>query len=160
MRTGPFPSAPVASFVVTAVLASALAVGCNRGTSGSPTQPSPPSPANVAGTWSGSASDSTGSGQMTWTLTQAGSTMTGAVTLVDAASAVRGAGTISGDISGADLTFTLKIPAGGFDRPLATCATTATGTAAASANSITGSYTGTNTCSGAIGAGHFTLNKQ
>ena len=49
-----------------------------------------------------------------------------------------------------------------FDGPYATCSTTATGTGSVSGTSITGTYTGTTSCSSnsTLSSGQLTLNKQ
>ena len=162
-----FSSFPAAAVVraATAVAVIALA-GCSKSDPGG-TTPSPTTPANIAGTWSGPASDSSGTGTMTWTVTQAGRTISGPLAIVASVAAdvnVAGAGTLSGTVTGNSIAFTLTIPAGGFGPPYSSCTSTSSGTATVAGNAISGSYTGTvsgaTNCSGAIGAGQLNLNKQ
>jgi hypothetical protein len=133
-------------------------VACS-GDSGS--TPSPDPSLNLTGTWSGTASDSSGSGQMTWQLTQSNSTVSGTATID--ANGTGGRGSVTGTLSGSSLQFTLTFPAGSFDAPYAACATTVSGTSNASATVLSGTYTGSSTGSSecrAIGTGQFTLNKS
>ena len=126
-----------------------------------PTDPSPsPTPVNVSGTWSGSATDSSGGGVMSWQLTQADAAISGTATIIDTATGVSGRGSVSGTASGSAIRFSIAIPAGGFDSPFASCSATISGDAQASRSSLTGTYTGSNSCAGSIGSGSFTLNKQ
>src|SRR5262252_5627969 len=98
----------------------ALALTCGCGNSMSPT---PASASTVAGTWSGSGTDSQGDFAMTWALTQIGSMVTGTVVTRGANPAVgtcaschkNKAGTVSGTVSGGVMTFTLSFPSGGSD---------------------------------------------
>ena len=147
------------SILAIAALVLTVAGGaCSKG--GGSSTPTEPSPANVAGTWSGSASDSSGPGTMTWQLTQSGSSFSGSLTMTDTTTSVTGRGTVSGTLSGSSLQFSLSVPAGGFDNPYASCSATVSGSGTASASSITGSYSGSSTCTGTISAGQLTLNKQ
>jgi hypothetical protein len=145
------------------VLAVIALAGCSKGDSGG-TTPSPATPANIAGTWSGSASDSSGTGTMTWVITQNGAAISGTLAIVATDVNVAGAGTISGSVDGTSITFTLTIPAGGFGAPYASCTSTSSGTATVAGSAISGSYTGNvsgaTNCSGAITAGQLNLNKQ
>ena len=130
----------------------------------SPTQPSPtqPSgnPANLAGMWSGSASDSSGPGQLTWQLTQTGTSLTGTLVITDTGTGYSGRGTVSGTLSGSSIGFSMSVPSGGFDGPYASCTASLSGDGQATSSSIMGTYSGSNSCSGAIASGQLTLNKQ
>ena len=131
------------------------------GKSDGPTDPSPqPTPVNVSGAWTGSATDSSGGGAMSWQLTQADTSISGNATLTDTATGVNGRGSISGTLSGSSIRFSIAIPAGGFDSPFESCSATVSGDAQATASSLTGTYTGSNSCAGSIGSGTLTLNKQ
>jgi hypothetical protein len=146
---------------VLAVLALSAAAACGGGGGSTPTEPS--SPANVNGTWSGSATDSSGPGTMTWQITQSGSSFSGSLTIVDSSTKVTGRGTVSGTVSGSSLQFSLSVPAGGFDAPYTSCSSTVSGSGSTSSTSITGTYSGSSTgsCStGTIASGQLTLNKQ
>jgi hypothetical protein len=115
---------------------------------------------NLAGRWSGTASDSSGPGTMTWELTASGATITGTVTMTDAESGITGEGTLRGDLSGASLDFTIDIPAGGFADPYDDCAAQVSGRAQATTSSLSGTYTGVNSCTGTIASGQLTLSRQ
>lgn len=132
---------------------------CRSGTSG-PATPSAPADSGLTGTWRGTASDSSGPGQMTWQLTQAGGTINGTVTMTDTATGLTGRGSISGTLSGETLRFTLNIPAGGLDAPFGSCRSEVSGDAQVSGTTMTGSYSGSSSCAGAIASGQLTLNKQ
>jgi len=67
---------------------------------------------------------------------------------------------VSGSLSGSSVTFALSIPAGGASGSFGACTVTANGTGLASTTSLSGSYTGTNSCSGAISSGTVNLSKQ
>jgi hypothetical protein len=145
--------------------------GCGgSGSSMGPTDPG--SMANYAGTWGGSMSESGGAtmgsgtmgglmrgmmaGQMTWQMTQTDANAAGSMEM----SAFQGTGrmAISGTISGQTMTFTMNIPAGGMPEP--GCAATGNGTAHMNGNTMTGTYSGSNSCSGAFSNGQFTLSRR
>ncbi|HEY6212439.1 MAG TPA: hypothetical protein VIW45_09150 [Vicinamibacterales bacterium] len=161
----------MAASVWTAVM---VCLGCAGGGGGSSSSSTAPSssgggatPAAIAGTWTGTATDSTGPGTVTWTITQNGSAFTGTVTLADSGTSAKGRGTVSGTINGSSISFTMTIPAGGFDPPFASCTANISGTALAIApsdgappTSIAATYSGSGSCSGAINGGQFTLTKS
>ena len=155
----------IGSLRTIAAAAIVLSVACGGGGSSS-TQPSPtptptPSPpVNVSGGWAGTASDSSGPGQMAWQVTQADTVISGTVTMTDTSSGASGRGSLSGTMSGSALRFTIAVPAGGFDVPYATCSATVSGDATATTSAITGSYAGTNSCGGAVASGQVSLSKQ
>lgn len=142
-------------------LVSGMACGGSHG-SPTPTQPASPgsSPVNLTGTWSGSASDSSGPGQMTWQLTQTDSSLSGTVTIIDTGTKLSGRGFVSGTISGSMMPFSISIPGGGFDSPYESCTASVAGDGQVSGSSITGTYSGSHSCTGAITSGQLTLNKQ
>jgi hypothetical protein len=146
-------------------LVATLAAACTVATiacsgKSSPSAPSTPSASlNLAGTWAGSASDSSGPGLMTWQLTQSGTAVTGSAVVADSLGVTVARGTLSGTLSGSSLPFTVTIPAGGFDSG-PSCTGQFTGTVSATAASMSGSYSGTQSCSGAFSSGTLTLNKQ
>jgi len=152
-----------------AFVLSAAAIACGGGGGGGsssapPTAPTPTNNVNIAGSWTGSAYDAagnaSGSGVMTWQITQSGASFSGQVTMTDSGTSVTGRGTVSGTVSGSSITFSINVPAGGFDSPFASCTANVTGSAVAADTSINGNYTGSNSCSGAISSGQITLNKQ
>ena len=131
--------------------------GCGGGSS--PASPSAPSaPIDLAGMWAGSASDSSGPGLMSWQLTQSGGSFSGTAVVSDPAGARVAQGTVSGTLSGSALQFSIAVPAGGFNE--AACTASVTGSGAATATTITGTYSGTQSCSGAFTSGSLTLSKQ
>jgi hypothetical protein len=67
-------------------------------------------------------------------------------------------GTISGTLTGSSLQYSLTIPAGGFDG--SNCTASVNGTATATATTLNGSYTGSQSCTGSIGSGSLTLDKR
>jgi hypothetical protein len=97
---------------------------------------------------------------MVWQLTQSGASFSGMVMMTDSSSGATGSGSVSGTLSGSAIHFTISIPAGGFVPPYASCSATATGDGQASTSAISATYTGSNSCSGAVTAGQLTLNKQ
>lgn len=97
---------------------------------------------------------------MEWSLTESNGSVSGSVTLVDFTAGVKGTGSMSGTLSGATVTFTLTVPAGGFDGPFAGCSAAMTGQATLTDATLTVSYSGTNSCSGAVATGTATLSKS
>jgi hypothetical protein len=115
---------------------------------------------SVAGIWSGSASDSSGPGQMTWRLEDSSGSVTGTFTMTDTATGSVGQGTVTGTMSGSTFTFTLRVPAGGFTDPWGACTAEVSGSAQVANTSMQGSYKGNNSCSGVVSSGEFTLTKS
>lgn len=97
---------------------------------------------------------------MTWQVTQADTTISGTVTMTDTSTGAGGRGTLSGTVSGSSVHFTIAIAAGGFDAPYAACTANVSGDASATTTTMTGSYSGTNSCSGTVAAGQISLSKQ
>lgn len=155
-------------FRALALAAAFACISCgSTGSSAGPTSPASPggtatNDINIAGTWNGTATDTTGPGTMTWVVTQTGSSFTGTVTLVDTATSAKGKGTVSGTVSGSAVRFTVTIPAGGFDAPYASCAATTTGDAVVIGSTMTATYSGSGSgsCGGTIAGGQFTLTKS
>jgi len=120
----------------------------------------PSDPINLSGSWSGSASDSSGPGTIAWQLTQSGSSFSGTLTMTDTSSGAQGRGSVSGMLSDTTVEFAITIPAGGFDEPWAACTAELTGTAKATPSALSGTYTGSNSCTGAVNSGQLTLDKS
>jgi hypothetical protein len=115
---------------------------------------------SLNGTFSGSGSDSTGPGQMTWILTQTNTTVRGTVTAKTQLGTVAFKGTIYGTISNTTLNFAIVIPKGGIS-DLPNCTSDILGSATGVTNtSIRGTYTGNCSCTGSFQNGKFTLAKQ
>src|SRR5262245_57536638 len=111
----------------------ALAAGCGGSTS--------PTPAlDLTGVWSGRlGQQQSGSAlRVTWTATQSGTTVSGPATLVKPSSDVPATGTMSGTLSGSQLTLTYSVPAGAVPVYLS-CTITGSGSATATSQTITGS---------------------
>jgi hypothetical protein len=124
---------------------------------GGGTDPSPS--VDVTGRWIGTASDSSGAGEMAWEVQQTGDSFAGTMTLTDGATGYKGRGDVSGTVSGSKIEFSIIIPLDGFDEPWAACAASVSGTAQVGSTSLTGSYTGSNVCTGGIDAGRLSLSR-
>ncbi len=156
------------------VLALLTAAACSNRESvkglnpGGPTPPAVPGGgSSFAGTWTGSASDSSGSmmgsglGSMTWTLAQTGTQVTGAMSFLGMTPGQANP-TIIGTVSGSTMNFSITMPVTSMPPPFGACSATAAGTATLSANgaSMTGTYTGNNTCVGGFAGGQLSLIRQ
>ena len=112
---------------------------------------------SLTGTYSGAASDSSGSGTMTWSLTQVGANVSGAIVLKTPRGSTIFDGTISGTLSSSTLLFTIAVPVGGITG-LPNCSVNVVGAANTVSNSaISGTYSGTNTCTPPFTNGIFSL---
>lgn len=128
--------------------------------------------ASIAGTWAGIGSDSsssmgpgstmgqTGMGTMTWQLTQNGATVTGPMSFSGSGMQGRMSGSFVGTMSGDDMTFTMDMPTGSMMS--SGCSSRATGTARVDRTTMTmtGSYGGSNSCSGAFANGQMTMTRR
>jgi hypothetical protein len=115
---------------------------------------------SLNGTFSGSASDSSGPGQMTWKLTQEKATVRGTVTAKTQLGLVAFKGTLYGTISKNTLNFVITIPKGGISG-LPTCTSNVLGsTTDVTDTTINGTYTGDCSCTGSFKDGKLTLTKQ
>jgi hypothetical protein len=137
-------------------MALALSGACGGASSSPPAAPSASS-VNLAGSWRGTATDSSGEGSLTLQVTQSGTDLSGTVTM--SVITVIGRGTVTGTVSGSTIRLTITIPAGGFDAPFSGCTATVSGDGQASASAINATYTGTNSCSGPVTKGQLTLAK-
>jgi hypothetical protein len=126
---------------------------------------------SMTGTWAGSASDSSsgsmgagslmgqaGMGTMTWPLTQSGSTVTGAMSF----SGMQGRmpGSFSGTMSGEEMTFTMDMP--NESMMSSGCSARATGTAHVDGTrmTLTGTYSGSNSCTGSFTNGQMAMTRR
>ena len=139
-----------------ACLALIPAGACSTASESTPAAPTASS-VNVAGSWRGTATDSSGDGSLTLQVTQSGTNLSGTVTM--SVITVTGRGTLTGTVSGSTIRLTIAIPAGGFDAPFSGCTATVSGDGQATASSISATYTGTNSCSGPVTKGQLTLTK-
>ena len=153
---------------IAVVLLTGFSMACANS---SPTSPSGPSgSASMTGTWAGNASDSSssmgagsmmgqaGMGTMTWPLTQSGSAVTGAMTF--AGMPGRMPGTFSGTMSGDDMSFTMDMPNNSMMS--SGCSAHATGTARVDGSrmTMTGTYSGSNSCTGPFANGQMTMMRR
>jgi hypothetical protein len=165
---------PILGVIVKTLLIAAVLVATATGCVSSPASPGAPgssSPAvsslNLSGTWIGTGTDAQGPEKFRWTLTQAGSNLTGTASL-DPADPTDGTcgschkqknGTVTGTLSETALTLTLDFPKGGSDlTPLCSLTMTATTTDVA-ARRIASAYTGSTTCEGPITDGTFLMSR-
>ena len=124
--------------------------------------PGGPSGQNLTGTWVGLFSDSGNTtGRLTWLLTHSGSQLTGTMSGNDTVSGVLtfSNATTTGSVTGSSLTSVWTFPLGSVVL-LPNCAATINAQASVSNNTMTGTYSGTNTCTGPVTNGQFSLTKQ
>jgi hypothetical protein len=154
--------------VFAAVLLASFAAACGGNASMSPSAAS----TSVAGVWAGSGSDSSSSmgansmmgqadmGTMTWQLTQNGSTVSGPMSFGGSGMQGRMPGAFLGTMSGDDMTFTMDMPTS--TMMSSGCASRATGTAHVNRTTMTmtGTYSGSNSCSGAFTSGQMSMNRR
>jgi hypothetical protein len=154
-----------ASFRRLGLLLAMLAIGCGGGAT-SPTPNGVPATVTVTGNWFGTASDSLRQAHLSLTLKQNGGDVTGSVTGETVTSLpLYTSGTLTGTVSGSTFRFTIRIPLGSVTNS-PTCSValngsttdlTATGL---TANGMSGTYTGTDSCFGDLIGGLFTFSKQ
>ena len=157
------------------VLSSALAASCG----GSPAAPTatPPAPVvetpaptqTLSGAWTGTGTDSQGVAVISWSLTQAGSSITGTV-MTRSTNPTDGScnschrnksGTVTGTLSGTTMTLTMAFAAGASGDPTPACSATLTGSASsATSGMITGTYSGSDTCEGEFRNGSLKMARQ
>jgi len=154
-----------ASFRRLGLLLAMLAIGCGGGAT-APTPNGVPATVTVTGNWFGTASDSLRQGRLSLTLKQNGGDVTGSVTGETVTSLpLYTSGTLTGTVSGSMFRFTIRIPLGSVaNSPTCSVALngsttdiTATGV---TANGMSGTYTGTDSCFGDLIGGLFTFAKQ
>ena len=153
-----------------AVLLTLFAAACGDNSSTAPSGSM--ASASVAGTWVGIGSDSSSSmgagsmmgqtdmGTMTWQLTQNGSTVAGPMSFSGSGMPGRMAGSFLGTMSHVDMTFTMDMPTGSMMSP--GCSSRAAGTAHVNRTTMTmtGTYSGSNSCSGAFANGQMTMTRR
>jgi hypothetical protein len=155
-----------------AVLLTLLLVGCG-GSSNSSNMMSPSSTPVISGTWSGSMTEHGGtvmgssymggmmggmmSGRMAWHLSQDGDRVTGSMDM----SGFGGTGsmTMTGTVSGSTANLRMTIPSGGMHESGCQSDAQCTLQIDGSGARMTGTYSGTNSCSGAFSGGQITLAK-
>jgi hypothetical protein len=131
--------------------------------------PVPPASHDLTGAWSGAGSDVQGDELMTWTVAQTGNTVAGIaqlrpdnVTDGSCASCHKlTSGTFSGTLSGSTLTIAIVFPSGNPGVPTPMCTITFDATApSVSADRISATYSGNDTCEGSFAGGVFTMTRQ
>jgi hypothetical protein len=145
------------------VLVSLAAASC-----ASPAAPSTTGFSSLTGNWSGTATDSQGGTNVTWQLTQTGTTVSGTVRTMalnpddgSCSSCHRNkSGSVSGTLNGNALTLTLFFAAGANGDPTPACSATLNLSApATSASRVVAAYSGADTCEGQFANGTMTMAK-
>ena len=161
---------PAIALVLTGALTAAACGGSPaRGPMMSPAAPTPVGGSTINGVWAGTADDSTGTmmgaglsrsmmSNMTWQITQTGNTFTGVMQFPG--SQGMGVMTVSGTITGRTATFTMTIPGGSM--MTATCTAIASGTFDLDdlMTQMHGSYSGSNSCTGAFDHGEMSMTRR
>lgn len=111
---------------------------------------------DMTGTWKGNASDSSGSSQITTTLTQNGTAFSGSINAVNNLG-VPTNGSFTGTITGSGVTATFSISASDSAQ---TCTLTVSGTGQITKTTFTGTYAGNKTCFGPVTNGQFSFVRQ
>jgi len=145
----------------------ASAVAASPGSSapqsaGQPITGSPPSTSQVtevpsiAGLWSGSGTDSSGPGEISWDIKQEGGRVAGRFKGKEPSSGVVFEGPIIGQLSSSRLTFTMTVERGTLPRPYQSCEIVLKGNAEVSGIEIKGTYEG-QSCGRPVRNGQLTL---
>ncbi len=156
--------------VCAVVLLTWLATACDGSSSTAPSGST--ASASMAGAWAGVGSDSSISmgagsmmgqadmGTMTWQLTENGSAVTGSMSFSGSGMQGRLPGSFLGTMSGDDMTFTMDMPTSSMMS--SGCSARATGTAHVNraTMTMTGTYSGANSCSGAFATGQVTMTRR
>ncbi len=145
------------------VLVASLALAeacCNQ----SPTTPAAgPTPLNLSGTWGGNLAVEGMTARMTWTLSQAGSAVTGPVLVALPSGTVLLNGSLSGTLANSALAYTIAVGPGGIPTQPA-CVGQLGGTMNATVDvvsTLAGAYAvRSSTCTTPFTGGTLTLNKQ
>ncbi len=156
---------------ILAAAATTFAFGCRA----SPAAPgavavTPPAArsTDLSGAWSGTGSDNQGDETVSLTITQTGATVSGtavtrAVNPADGSCASchkNKVGTLTGTISGTDISLNLSFPSGSEAAPTPMCSVTiAVAASVPSSDRITGAYTGADSCEGPFTGGTVTVTR-
>jgi hypothetical protein len=97
---------------------------------------------------------------MTWQIVQTGAELSGTFSMADTETGFGAQGTVTGSVSGSTVKFSLDVPVGGAEGPWAACSIRVAGELTAGDTSMTGMYSGSNSCSGPVTGGQVTLEKQ
>jgi thioredoxin-dependent peroxiredoxin len=124
-----------------------------------PATASPTETAAIAGMWSGSGTDSSGPGEMSWNITQEGGRVAGRFKGKEPSSGLVFEGPIIGHLSASTLSFTMTVERGTMPRPYKSCEIVMTGTANVTGIEIKGTYEG-RACGRPVQDGRLTLLRQ
>jgi hypothetical protein len=109
----------------------------------------------------GSMMGQAGLGAMTWPLTQSGSTVTGAMNFAGMQGMQGGmAGTFSGTMTGDIITFTMDMPLRSMMSTGCTAKATGTMQVDGTRMTMTGTYSGSNSCTGIFTSGQMTMTRR
>ena len=152
------------------VFLASFAAACGGSATTSPSVPT--ASASLAGAWIGIASDSSSStgagsmmgqadmGTMTWQLTENGSIETGPMSFSGSGMQGRTPGNFLGTMTGDDMIFAMDMPSNSM---MSTgCSSRATGTAHVNRTTMTmtGTYSGSNSCSGTYTSGQVNMTRR
>ena len=146
--------------ILAVLIATTLSFGaCSNDSSSGP---STPSTLNLAGTWTGSVTFQGVTAQMSWMLSESGTSVSGPVLVALSSGTVLLNGSLTGTISGSTLTYTISVAADGIpSRP--TCTGQLSGTMTVtigSPSTMTGAPTiSSNTCAPPISSENVTLTR-
>lgn len=155
-RSQPRPRGPIGAAMLFVAIGTFLGAACGTEIA---TEPSPVA-TGLTGTWTGQTADSSGPGNITCQITQSGASFSGSLTISDPGTGYSARGAIAGTVSASSVQFSMHIPAGGFDKPYSACTADLTGEGSSSASAMTGTYSGTNSCTGPITGGQLSLGRQ
>lgn len=98
---------------------------------------------------------------MTWVLTDSSGALTGSATIATPLRSVVLTGRISGGLTGSSVTFTIDVPAGGVaGQPGCTVTVSGTATVNAARTGVSGSYSGSGSCTPGFSDGTLSLTRQ
>ena len=87
--------------------------------------------------------------------------LSGSASMTDTTQGITGSGSITGSVSGSSFQFTITVASGSFSGAAAGCSASINGNGqSVSSTTLSATYSGTNSCSGAIGSGQLTMSKQ
>jgi hypothetical protein len=113
---------------------------------------------NMAGTWVGQSSNPAGRYQLKWDIsTQGGEFVVGEAIYTDSERSLTGHGTVSGNVSSSEFRFQLEILV--FEKSPG-CKAKFGGSAQVARQTITGTYSGQDSCAGPVQNVHFSLRKE
>jgi hypothetical protein len=98
---------------------------------------------------------------MTWSLSQSATSFSGTLTLTDNGTGTKATGTVSGSVCWQQHhVFAVRAARRRWTARYTSCSATLLARATVSGSSLSGSYAGSNSCSGTVSTGTVTLSKQ